>query len=244
MTEGQHNDFEQEQKIGLLIDYCKKNNNEISNYLYEKTYINSLDITEKMRKKLIGINRNFGTKIFLPSGEESLKTIEYIRQEFKLWRRVSNNQAKYPSVLDLLQSKDYYVNKKSVHGKSASAGTYCFSTGCMTIDGYDNVEKALRHELMHVNDLKRLERFPEDWYEEDGKTVKQEIINKCSRGFQQAGAPSTIDYPFTNPKEFIATAAQGITGFCSQDFIDLLVDFGMPRWATSLYKIIDSDLVL
>ena len=110
--------------------------------------------------------------------------------------------------------------------------------------GYDNVEKALRHELMHVNDLKRLERFPEDWYEEDGKTVKQEIINKCSRGFQQAGAPSTIDYPFTNPKEFIATAAQGITGFCSQDFIDLLVDFGMPRWATSLYKIIDSDLVL
>ena len=90
---------------------------------------------------------------------------------------------------------------------------------------------------MHANDLKLLNKFPESWYDVDGKTIKQEIKNKFYNEFRKGKSDigkSHFEYAFNNPMEFIAVATEGDISKYSQWFIDQLIEFGMPEWAVNL----------
>ena len=104
-----------------------------------------------------------------------------------------------------------------------------FTSRAISINGNDlsDVEFALRHELMHANDGKLLSNFPDDVVYKDKTKYREEFV--------KIGIPEGhIDYAYTNPKEFIAVAAEGDIRKYSKSFIDLLIEFGMPNWAVNL----------
>lgn len=81
---------------------------------------------------------------------------------------------------------------------------------------------------MNSNDEKRLFGFP--------KNLKGE--SKIWNEFRKGGIPERhIDYAFNNPKEFITVAMEGDLQKYSEDFIKLLHDFGLPKWATKIAKL-------
>ncbi len=237
MTQQEYDDFQELQRLELLISYCNKNNDEASNYLYEEKYINSLNVSDGTKYLLFDINRKFGTKIFVPTGYEDTRAIEYIERELYNWKNVSNNQAKYPPTIDLLRTKDIYMDATSAYG-GRSAGCCNEKTGAIEIDGYYMVKCMLRHEMMHSNDLKYLKRFPDDWYEADGKTVKQTVKIKYKNLLREGATglreDNHLNYAFNNPKEFIAVAGEGNIRHYSPELINLLIEFGMPSWAKNL----------
>jgi hypothetical protein len=193
-------------------------------------------MTQEEKTILRELNKKYRTKIFLPSGNVSKKGIERIKQELEIWEKASKGTANYPPTLDLLRAKKRYIDDTSAYGKSASAGC-CLSstTKAIQLNGYDNIEWAIRHEMMHANDLKLLNNFPANWYEADGKTVKQEIKQKFYPEFTRVNlGRNDFDYAFNNPKEFIAVAAEGNMSSYSQWFIDQLIEFGMPEWVVNL----------
>jgi len=183
------------------------------------------------------INQKYNTKIFLPISVFRQHKIEYVEKELEEWSRASRERMKNPPTIDLLRTKDIYIDTTSAFG-SRSAGSSNEKTGAIEVDGYYMVKCILRHEMMHSNDLKYLKRFPEDWYESDGKTVKQAIKMKYKNLLREGATglreDNHLNYAFNNPKEFIAVAAEGNIRRYSQELIDLLIEFGMPSWAVNL----------
>lgn len=235
-TKEEKKDLKTQTQIEALIHYCENNRNDYSDILYEIGYLRHKEMTDTERNLLREINAKYKTKVFLPSGRVSKKGIERIKQELEIWEKASNGTANYPPTFDLLRAKKRYIDDTSAFGKSVSSGCCSSSTTkAIQINGYDMVEWALRHEMMHANDLKLLTKFPADWYEADGKTVKQDVKRRFLPEFQRANKyRSSFDYAFNNPKEFIAVAAEGDMSKYSQWFIDQLIDFGMPAWIVNL----------
>ena len=226
-TEERYSDLKEEQKFGQLIDYCEYNDDEISEYLYDK-YLESIDIRQ-IRRKLASINKAYGTKIFLPTSQKEFwaTSLDYIEEEWQIWKKASDNKAKYPRVLNLLRADTGYLTRSKV-GQAGSNG--------IDIDGCLNLEYALRHEMMHLNDeSRRNQKFPSSWYEAGGKTIKKEIRKRYDTEFMVAGINRAhVSYAYKNACEFIAVAAEGDISKYSNDFIKLLVCFGMPKWAVNL----------
>ncbi len=241
-------EFLELQRVEALIEACNyarenKINDDALDYLYEDVYLNTIPystpLPAEIRNTLISLNREYGTKVFLPTSGIHQDKNRFIKRELDEWCRASNRTFTPPPVIDLLRTKVGYFNEKSAYGKSRCSG-FCHSNGSKAIElnGYDVVDRVIRHELMHANDTKLLDKFPDDWYEPDGKTVKQETKNKFYNEFQK-GCPArtNFEYAYNNPKEFIAVAAEGKMKNYSPEFINLLIEFGMPDWAVNLRPI-------
>ena len=245
-TENLYFDFIEQQRVESFIELSNASKtlnitqDEALDYMYEEIYLNNSSFPSSLsntsKNILKEINRKFGTKIFLPSYGDYVYYIEYIKKELEEWNTASSGQAKYPPVIDLLQSKVNYIHKNSLGTSSAG---FCRSKDSkyIAIDGYQNIERTLRHELMHANDLELSDYFPDSWYNNHDYKIEEHIKTKFYNEFK-AGKPSISDalfeYAFNNPKEFIAVAAEGDMSKYSKEFTEQLIELGMPRWATNL----------
>ncbi len=229
-------EFKESQRVEQFVDYCKKHNDEVSQYMYEEVYLKDCDFAPEIKQRLVDINRQYGVKIFPNKnlGNDAERCLKYIERELTAWKIASNGTAKYPPVIDFTISKRAYIDDKSAYGQSTTAGfSESLANGAISLDGmtYQQVKYAFRHELMHSNDLKLLSHFEEGFVvKEDGKIVAQKC--KFYDDFVKLGISKYhISYAYNNPKEFIAVAAESTKlNECSPEFKQTLIDFGMPEW--------------
>lgn len=225
-------------QIGFFVDYCKENNNKISNYLYENYYLKPLGNTH-----LKEISDKYGTKIFLSEHwRQDPDAVTKIEKELEVWTKISRGKAKMPPVIDLTSVKEEYINSATCYGDGVAAGfSEMCASGAISING-DGVlaPTTIRHEMTHSNDLKRIEDFPSDFIDATTKqkAAKGDIKAKYWDEFKNAGIPEEhIPYAYNNPLEFIAVASEGDMSKYSDEFKKVLIRFGMPKWELNFPKI-------
>ena len=225
-------------QIGFFVDYCKENNNKISNYLYENYYLKPLGNTH-----LKEISDKYGTKIFLSEHwHRDPDAVTKIEKELEIWAKMSKGKAKMPPVIDLTSVHEEYINPVNAYGKGVAEGFAESATNkAISING-DRVLRpvAIRHEMTHSNDLKRIENFPSDFMDTatKQKATKGEVKAKYWDEFKNAGIPEWhIPYAYNNPQEFIAVASEGDMSKYSEEFKKVLLKFGMPKWELNFPKI-------
>ena len=247
-----YNDYIEQQRVESFIEACDKDDryqpDPALTYMYEKIYLNNIpdyvSISPSDKEKLKNINKKYGVKIIIPTSEFREDKIDYIEREFENWKNATRvggklwGSLRLPPTINLLTAQKDYIDTTSAYGGSkSSACCYTDGSGKIEICDYKNIEWALRHELMHCADWKRLKKFPDSWYEADGKTIKSEIKNQLFNEFKKGNLNirnKHFDYAFNNPREFIAVAAEGDIRKYSKNFMDLLMEFGMPNWAINL----------
>ena len=245
-------DYIEQQRVECFIEACDKDDSyqhdPALTYMYENIYLdsipNSVSMSPSDKEKLKKINEKYGVKIIIPTSNFRKDKIDYIERVFENWESATRvgfrfwGSLRFPPTINLLKAQKDYVDDTSAYGGSKSSGYCCANgSGKIAICGYENIEWALRHELMHCADWKRLEKFPDSWYEADGKTIKSKIKSQLYNKFKKGNLNiknKHFDYAFNNPKEFIAVAAEGDIRKYSKSFIDLLIEFGMPNWAVNL----------
>lgn len=245
-------DYIEQQRVECFIEACDNNDSyqrdPALTYMYENIYLdsipNSVSMSPSDKEKLKKINEKYGVKIIIPTSNFRKDKIDYIERVFENWKSATRvgfrfwGSLRFPPTINLLKAQKDYVDDTSAYGGSKSSGYCCANgSGKIAICGYENIEWALRHELMHCADWKRLEKFPDSWYEADGKTIKSKIKSQLYNEFKKGNLNiknKHFDYAFNNPKEFIAVAAEGDIRKYSKSFIDLLIEFGMPNWAVNL----------
>lgn len=235
-------DFIKATQYESLIEYCKEANTnpEMANYLYKEIYLKNEKFPDDVLKNLVNINEKYGTKIFLSSDmSHAFKSTDFVDEELTKWQIASSGEAKMPPTLDLLTSKRDYIDDKRAYGQGVAAGFSELETsGAVSLNGnnYTNLTYALRHEIMHTNDIKRLNKFPDDTGYTDKTKYREEFVKIG------IGKKNHIDYAYNNPEEFIAVAAEGDLSKCSPDFKQVLIDFGMPKWVFGLDKVDISEI--
>ena len=229
IKDNRYGDFVQNQYIGQLVDLCKNNKSEITEFLYDEYYIKTKVPSHSTQDLLREINQKYGVKVFLPANQsESNEYLKQVREELEAWYKASSGKAIMPPTIDLQTAKQDYIDYTSAYGSSRATG-YCDSsnTKAISLDGHLSM-KVLRHEMTHSNDEKRLFGFP--------KNLKGE--SKIWNEFRKGGIPEWhINYAFNNPKEFIAVAMEGDLQKYSEEFIKQLHEFGLPKWATKIAKL-------
>lgn len=218
-------DFEEDMRIGSLVDYCKCNpNSEMGTKLYNK-YLEDLDISPEFKQRISDINTKYNTKTFLSKSQISEGTIKFIETELAEWDRAGGDQVKYPPVLEMLKAKDSYYNRCcGIFGSVAGFSEVVSGAISINGNGYMNLALTLRHEMTHTNDLTR-QGFEEADFD-DIKSKKKYILEFLKVGID----PDSVAYAYTNPAEFIAVASQGDMSKYSPEFKEVLVSLGMPRW--------------
>lgn len=228
-TKMRYMDFFEGQRLDQLIDFCKNNNNELSQYMYESVYLKNKTLPPEILDTLLEINKEFGTKVFLPSNitPENIECVDFIKQELTEFKRASSDKAKYPPVIDLLKAKMEYIVPDE-YGKTLA---YCeTNNGSVSVDGFEELKNSLRHEIAHANDNKCLSRF---------QLSESELKNKFWQEYRKGGiSEGHIGYAFKDPREFIAVALEGDMSKYSLEFINKLKEFGMPDWCRFLRKVI------
>lgn len=245
-------DFANESRIEKMKEFCKENqDNEFSNHFYNEYYLKSEMVPKEIRAKCAEINEKFGTKVFL-SNEHSNDDISlnYIKQELSDWQKASGGEAKMPTVLDFSKINRKYIDESSAYGQSCAGGSMENFYDSISIDGFsvEKIKHALRHEMTHLNDLKKGCKIPENYNLEEimpKKKIKIKDVQlnekeisvpdfencKYKEEFYNAGVPrELIPYAYNNTAEFIAVASEGRMSQYSSGFKQMLVDFGMPEW--------------
>lgn len=255
-------DFANEARIEKMKEFCKKNpDSELSNHFYNEYYLKSEIVPKEIRAKCAEINEKFGTKVFL-SNEHSNDDISlnYIKEELSDWQKASGGEAKIPTVLDFSKIKREYIDEGSAYGQGSAGGFQERFNNSISIDGLsvEKIKYAIRHEMTHLNDLKKGKNIPEKYNLEeimpkkkikikDAQLNEKEIsvpdFENCKykEEFYNAGiAREHVLYAYNNTKEFIAVASEGRMSQYSSGFKQMLVDFGMPEW---MFKMKHSDKI-
>lgn len=208
---------------------------EIKDFLYEE-YLNTFPCEDVYKNKCREINRKYGVKVIMGAYKE-VEALDFVREELQAFRDASGGTAKLIDVFDFtMSSYADYVNPEGAHGMGAAGGyqkSHRIGTQSMR---FSSVAHALRHELMHANDLK-LGVDIDPKYNWDEIAVKNSDgkfdLSKCKYvdDFRRIGIPEWhIAYAYNNTKEFIAVAAEGDLTKCTPEFKQVLIDFGMPEW--------------
>lgn len=207
-------------KVSPMIDFISTcADDSLTNYIYETYYIKDKPEAEALRE----IDKKYNCKIFLTPSEDysNTETLEFINKEFGKWKTVSDGEAVLPEVLNLNTMKSAYYNFANEWGGAAGYA----SDKQIHIDGNFRCEYALRHEVMHLNDKKRLY---------DNVDVKTEA-SKWRSEFTNAGITDNhTNYAYKNKNEFVAVAAEGDFSKYSKEFKEYLKTLGMPEWVFNL----------
>lgn len=219
-------DFLEQNKLSPLKKFLAENpDNELSSYLYENYYVKTQPATDQ--KHLTEINSKYNVKVFLSNRDKGIGTSEIfndIDKELNNWKTASNGKAKMPPILDLNTIQYSFLNDEAT-------GLTNIYTKQISIDTHWNLENALRHELMHINDEKLTQEDSEIKYNE--KVLTDQTLYR--KQFEKAGLEEElIDYAYTNRDEFVAVAAEGDLSKYSDDFKKVLKDLGMPEWVFKL----------
>jgi len=250
-------DADLENRLYSMREYMKTATDpELANYMFENYYIKMLqekDIDPKVISKIQDINNTLGVKIFLSNDiSDVANAINYTEIELAKWYTASEGQAILPPVIDFSTYKSHWYDETSAYGQSASSAYSELESGSIAFKNMTqrNIHYAMRHEMTHSNDLTRQghqipdkynlnECFPKIWVI-DGENMTFEpnmdsVNQKWVQEFRNAGIPEWhIKYAFNNPKEFIAVAAEGNMSKYSEEFKQILHDFGMPEFVFKL----------
>jgi hypothetical protein len=209
--------------------------------------VKKLKIPDSHKQLLLDINSQFNTKVLLSSFYyERKRELEIIQKELDLWQKVSDGEAKLPKILDL--------NRMKAELEDFIGIQYLDNDIWLKGSGFNGFRFALRHELMHMNDLNRYKEnfnrvkdkelaelvnylMPSKTIVENG--LRKKVLNhkKCpyKKEFLKAGiSPYYIKYAYTNRQEFIAVAAEGDMKRYSLEFKEILVKLGMPEFVFEL----------
>ena len=222
-------------KYERLIEYCKSDyEGSMSNYLYNAYYLKNANIARDAKLKLSEINKKYGCKIFIPcfnKGEKcDIKALEYVDEEFRLWRQHSNGTAEYPKTLDYLATKTEYLG---------TTGGYQCGDNIAIYGLYIN--PTLRHEMTHLNtrgcppieiDTEKL--FPKINVTTNGVKKERPDINKSPFYQELINAGITAEhaeYGCTNWKELLAVAMEAPEkSKFSESFKKTLKAFGLEDY--------------
>lgn len=246
-VKGLSSDLNEETRLYTMKEYLKDNNrrSEVSDYLYNKYYLDKLDVAPTTKARMQEIASTYNTRVFIGQDTQGAELIlDKLEDEFKNFEKASNYQAKLPPVVDFNRINQAYF--KRVAGSAFSESR----TGSVAFSRMDirELEESLRHELIHSNDrfLKKgieisTEDFPDVFPQNtkiDPKTGEYIIdLNECKYAdeFRKAGLEDwIIEYAHTDPKEFVAVAAEGDMSKYSLELQGVLKKMGMPDWAFNL----------
>ncbi|MDR1167959.1 MAG: hypothetical protein LBK53_03595 [Heliobacteriaceae bacterium] len=222
--------FRQDAKLEGLKIYIEENkaDKQLTKELYDKYYLSELP--ENTRAICDKIAKEFDTKLFLIDSADT-ESAQKIYNELNLWHKASDGNAELPPYLDL--SRLSYV--KFIKNET-SAAAFASTTQKILINGPENIDWAIRHETLHINDKFKSEIFgvfSGHDFTEAGKILTEKTWNRDE--FRNAGIPEGhIDYAYTNRAEFIAVAAEGNFAKYSPEFKKVLVELGMPEWCFRL----------
>ena len=235
----------------------------IANHLYD-LFIETLrqrGTSTTIISKLQEINDNYNVKVF-PTGNfkdlsrkdtftEEYQTLEALSKELNAWKKASDGQAKLPPTVDFTSVDRSYLPKGNHLTGGASGGhSHSKTHGAISINGMDvhSLMHAIRHEIMHTNDLSGNNVKIRNNSEMAQKLLKI-LLNKNINPktitsleslpyyseFVRAGhSRYQIKYAYSNPAEFIAVASEKNIRSYSKEFINILIDLGMPSWAIYL----------
>ncbi|MCR5266719.1 MAG: GNAT family N-acetyltransferase [Cyanobacteria bacterium RUI128] len=247
-------DFAESTRFDSLKKYIKTYpQSEMSELLY-KRYLNAKTRNNSdLANELMNINEKYGVKIFLPSSynyNRTIETLSYVHEELNKWQIASNGAAKMPPIIDFSTAKVDWYDTSSAYGQGAANACSERATGSLGFHDMDKqtVQKSLRHELTHSNDLTRTgwkipekydlnEIMPKKTIVLNGKTIQVPDFENCKYvdEFRRAGLPEElIAYGYNSPAELIARASEGNLKSYSPEFRQVLIDFGMPEWLFDL----------
>lgn len=247
------NDFLASQKTEALKDLLAfTKDNEMADYMYKEMYIKKQNLPKEVEEKCINIADKYKSKLFLSSeSNDRIKELDLIENEYKLWAEASDGTARFPKVLDMNKINSSYIDNNAAYGSKA-AGELSQVGAILNLDGSTTavINHALRHELMHLNDnyamsrraVKALEPkineiMPRKTIVKNGKKYNMIDYDNCKyrEEFLNAGInPKHIPYAYNSRDEFIAVAAEGDMSKYSQEFKQVLKEFGMPEFASKL----------
>ena len=234
-----------------LIEFCYKNpDSELSTHLYKEYYLKQAEVPKKIQKMCLNISEKYNTKIFLPKECKNLEqAIKYVEQELALYNEAMKGSTdRLRHVIDFSELKENFQHKRS--GKDGSGGYVrkAIADNVVNIPGMDIevIQNALRHELMHtfdtkfgvsMDDIEITEvAFPQK--DENGNIIdiKWCKSSKYDDEFRKAGItdPELISYGYTDSRELVAVAAEGDMSEYSEEFEQVLISKGMPKWAFKL----------
>jgi len=219
--------FENEKKFSILRDFIFEYGEvepQLADNLYQNQYLPNID--KKMAKILGKIHKRFGTKVFIMD-EAKIIDANFIYKELEAYGKASKGKARFPNAIEVTTLKDFKCKKFT------ASGTAYYWTNNISINGTDNLEWVLRHELMHLNDKPYSELYNAFLV----MLIKriQPLKNKLMEQFSKAGiGQEHIPYAFTNADEFVAVAAEGDMKVYNKPFKILLRCFGLPKWGFKL----------
>ena len=244
-------DIHSSKRFERLIDYCKNTSNkEIADYLYNAYYLKYANLPREVKMQLASINKEFNSKIFIPCYEEranvSKPALNFVEEEFGLWKKYSNNKAKYPKTLDFLSAKVDYIDSTSAYGQNTSGGYCNFWEESIAINKMKifNLQGTLRHEMTHLNttplssqqygsfDMNKI--FPKISKTINGKNVEVPDVDNCPyiEELINAGlSKQHAAYGYNNYQELLAVASEvEDMNVFSAKFKSLLKEFGMNEY--------------
>lgn len=246
-SRGAEADMAEETRLYSLKEYLKESgsDNEIADYLYNKYYLETLNVSADVKVKMQKLTDKYNTRVFLGQDTKNASAVlNIMEKEFANFAKASGSKCIFPPVVDFNQIRKEYFQKVSGAALSESG------SGALSFNGMSEevLAQTLRHELIHTND-----RYFKQGINVPPMVTKGVIIEnpkvdpntgeyvidikdcKYANEFRNAGIDdSLIKYAHTDPKEFIAVAAEGDMSKYSLEFKTLLVKMGMPEWAFNL----------
>lgn len=216
------NELYEKCKLNCIKDYITDLNfdNNAGEYLWKKYFLAIPYVTSDIKESLEKINKEFGVKIFFDEMLHFPKmVINYILDEFRIWKDAGKNKVKYPKLLDITQYAENFILNDNI-----VADTNNFYKR-IRINSENNVYNSIRHEMVHINDR--------DSYAD--KISKIIIPSNRKEEMRKAGiSKELIDYAQTNAREFRAVFGEGNMRMYSADFKQEMINRGLPEYVTKL----------
>lgn len=249
---GYGKDFEESMKQESLVDFFTNDNlphiysskleftKEFEDFLYNEYYIKRHSFGLGADEPLRAINEFYGTKVFVPL-KASEETTDDILREFHAWNKAGGKEV----ILEKVLTFDDY--DPELYSKPIAGFANCKNFIRVQKNYFKIIENypLLRHEKMHRNDLLKLLGKNEHFgffgknkqydFTPNGKILTEKKWYRDE--FRKAGIPEWhIDYAYTNRAEFIAVAAEGDVTKYSEEFKQVLIELGVPKWFFKIRK--------
>lgn len=201
-----------------FIGRYSKEEPQMAKYLYEKYFLTK--IPQRLRESYRKMVEEFGTYVFTENSQTVLVD-KRIYPEFDAWQKSSNGNAKYPAVFDLSHAKKEFIRpvKKANGFFYPQLSSINIPNDELYYDFLRTSRGTLRHEMTHLNDTVF-------------KDINDIIQNRMYASELKAVGLSdeAINYAYTNKSELVAVASTGDCSKYSEEFKNVLVELGMPKW--------------
>ena len=219
--------LKKESKLEALKQYIIENKEpEMADYMYKKYYVSSLH--PKAKAEHLKILNDFGTKLFYVKNN---KAPGMVYDELARWKKAGGSEFVPPNTLNLSKVDSSIIeNGYSGFFRKKSNSIEVISDGSLYL------RHLLRHEIMHGNDmlLHTDDRGVVNGIDfaaiKKNREYSKEFANAGIEAIEGAGC----NYAYKNKAEFVAVAAEGDFSRYSENFKQVLVKLGMPKWVFNI----------